>query len=314
MTRHSLLSLAVGLSLAAWLLAQGGAGVLQAGVLDKQKLLDPPDVLGQPRLGLVQGEHPVLRVPRRGHQHHLLLPLGAGHQAPDLRLAEQRLHVHRVHRPAVLVRGLRGDQLPGRAPALRGPLAARPAVRPRLRPLLVPHARAPQPRRYSTWLADAVWAVHQVHPDDAFVKDLLPDLVKNYEGWEKRALRPGGRPVLADRARRRHGVSTSTAGRPRTPSAARPATGRRSTLPVGRRPGHRPRRRPGRRQGDRATRTATKAAALKENLQKKLWDPKRQFFFPMAKQDEEADGHTVKARLAHAPDRPATPAARTAAS
>src|SRR5947208_73673 len=42
-----------------------------------------------------------------------------------------------------------------------------------------------QPRRYSTWLADAVWAVHTVHPDEAFVKELLPDLVKNYEGWER---------------------------------------------------------------------------------------------------------------------------------
>src|SRR5206468_6099232 len=38
-----------------------------------------------------------------------------------------------------------------------------------------------------------------------------------------------------------------------------------------------------------------KAAALKDNLQKKLWDPKRKFFFPMAKRDEERDGFTVKA-------------------
>src|SRR5688500_5898784 len=42
-----------------------------------------------------------------------------------------------------------------------------------------------QPRRYSTWLADAVWAVHEVREDQAFVTDLLRDLVKNYEGWEK---------------------------------------------------------------------------------------------------------------------------------
>ena len=43
-----------------------------------------------------------------------------------------------------------------------------------------------QPRNYSTWLADSVWAVHRVHPDDQFVTDLLPDLRKNHEGWEKR--------------------------------------------------------------------------------------------------------------------------------
>src|SRR5437764_8088875 len=42
-----------------------------------------------------------------------------------------------------------------------------------------------QPRRYSTWLADAVWAVHAVHPNDGAIKGLLPDLVKNYEGWER---------------------------------------------------------------------------------------------------------------------------------
>src|SRR5262249_16752065 len=38
-----------------------------------------------------------------------------------------------------------------------------------------------------------------------------------------------------------------------------------------------------------------KAAGLKENLQKKLWDPKRQFFYPMSQRDEEAEGFTVKA-------------------
>jgi hypothetical protein len=47
-----------------------------------------------------------------------------------------------------------------------------------------------QPRNYSTWLADSIWAIHQVHPDDAFTKDLLPDLIKNHESWEKRHFVP----------------------------------------------------------------------------------------------------------------------------
>src|SRR4051812_3565812 len=42
-----------------------------------------------------------------------------------------------------------------------------------------------EPRRYSTWLADAAYAVHQVHPSPQLLQDLLPDLVKNYEGREK---------------------------------------------------------------------------------------------------------------------------------
>src|SRR5262245_38452011 len=47
------------------------------------------------------------------------------------------------------------------------------------------HTPGAQPRRYSTWLADAAWATELVHPDHRFAKYLLPDLIKNYEGWEK---------------------------------------------------------------------------------------------------------------------------------
>ena len=47
-----------------------------------------------------------------------------------------------------------------------------------------------QPRNYSTWLADAIWSVDQVHPDRPFLIDLLPDLIRNYEGWEQRHFVP----------------------------------------------------------------------------------------------------------------------------
>jgi hypothetical protein len=49
--------------------------------------------------------------------------------------------------------------------------------------------------------------------------------------------------------------------------------------------------------GDKATAAAfrKKAERLKKNLQKKLWDPRRQFYFPLSKQDEEANGFKVKA-------------------
>lgn len=49
---------------------------------------------------------------------------------------------------------------------------------------------AAQPRNYSTWLADSVWAVHLVQDDPAFAQDLLGDLIKNYEAWEKRQYVP----------------------------------------------------------------------------------------------------------------------------
>ena len=231
---------------------------------------------------------PFFECPDAGHRHDLLLPLGAAHQAPDLRLAEQRLLVHRVHRPAVLVRGATAPSAarPGTSStrsagsATRGTPATTPAT----------GSARPAPSRgsYSTWLADAVWAVHRVHPDDAFVKDLLPDLVKNYEGWEKRHFVPD--VGLFWQTGHDDGMefninSRQTQGhpprRPRLPADAQ-------RLPVGRRPGHRPRRRPGRATRRRPNAYRAKAAGLKENLQKKLWDPKRQFFFPMSKQDEEA--------------------------
>ncbi len=43
-----------------------------------------------------------------------------------------------------------------------------------------------QPRNYSTWLADSVWATHLVHPNQQQLLELLPDLIENFEQWEKR--------------------------------------------------------------------------------------------------------------------------------
>jgi len=42
-----------------------------------------------------------------------------------------------------------------------------------------------EPRRYSFWIADAYYARNLVTPNDKLLVDLLPDLVKNYQAWEK---------------------------------------------------------------------------------------------------------------------------------
>lgn len=42
-----------------------------------------------------------------------------------------------------------------------------------------------EPRRYSFWAADSLWARYLVDGNAALLKDLLPDLVKNWEAWEK---------------------------------------------------------------------------------------------------------------------------------
>jgi hypothetical protein len=49
-----------------------------------------------------------------------------------------------------------------------------------------------EPRRYSFWAADSIWARFEVSGDDTLIKELLPDLVKNYEAWEKGNRDPNG--------------------------------------------------------------------------------------------------------------------------
>lgn len=41
------------------------------------------------------------------------------------------------------------------------------------------------PRRYSCWLADAIWARAMTTGEVRLAIDLLPDLIKNYQEWEK---------------------------------------------------------------------------------------------------------------------------------
>jgi hypothetical protein len=48
------------------------------------------------------------------------------------------------------------------------------------------------PRRYSFWAADAVWQRALALGDFSLAADLLPDLVANYESWEKQRLEPDG--------------------------------------------------------------------------------------------------------------------------
>ncbi len=152
-----------------------------------------------------------------------------------------------------------------------------------------------QPRNYSTWLADAVWAVHRVHPDAGFVTDLLPDLLKNHEGWEKRHFVPA--VGLFWQTGHDDGMEFNINSR-QTKDILRGAPGYRPTfnaymwadaLAIGRAADL---------AGDKATAAAyrAKAAGIKDHIQTRLWDPKRKFFFPMSQRDEAADGFSVKAQ------------------
>ena len=152
-----------------------------------------------------------------------------------------------------------------------------------------------QPRNYSTWLADAIWAANLVHPDKAFVTDLLADLVKNYDGWVKRQW-------VADigmfwQIGHDDGMEFNISSR-QTKDILRGA------------PGYRPSfnaymwadaiaiAHVAELAGDRATADSFrgKAAGIKKQLQTRLWDAKRDFYFPMYRDEEQdKEGNVVKA-------------------
>jgi hypothetical protein len=152
-----------------------------------------------------------------------------------------------------------------------------------------------QPRRYGCWIADGVWAVHCVHPNDAFVKDLLPNLKKNFAGWEERQFVPG--TGLFWQNGHDDGMEYNITSR-QTEDTVRGADGYRpgfnaymyadalAIAYAARLAGD----------GKTAKEFEAKAASLKEKVQKLLWDPKREFFFPMFMRDErDKEGNVVKA-------------------
>ncbi|MBS0260838.1 MAG: discoidin domain-containing protein, partial [Planctomycetes bacterium] len=152
-----------------------------------------------------------------------------------------------------------------------------------------------QPRNYSTWLADAVWNLDHVHPDRAFLVNLLPDLVKNYEGWEQRHFVPSvglfwqtghddGMEFNINSRQTKDILRGAPSYRPSFNAymwADALAIAQIADLA---------------RDQALADRYRGKAAALKERVQTLLWDPQRSFFFPMYRDDEERDGHKIRAR------------------
>jgi hypothetical protein len=123
-----------------------------------------------------------------------------------------------------------------------------------------------EPRRYSTWLANSLWARYLVNGDASLVKELLPDLVKNNEAWEKSHLGTNGLFWQIDD---RDGMEMSIGG-----------SGYRATInsymygdavaiaKIANLAG----------QPDIAKRYRKKAAKLKQLVQEKLWDKTAQFF------------------------------------
>src|SRR4051794_15161411 len=157
------------------------------------------------------------------------------------------------------------------------------------------HTPGAQPRNYSTWLADAIWATHAVHPDKAFITGLLPDLVKNYDGWVKRQW-------VADvglfwQIGHDDGMEFNINSR-QTKDILRGAPGYRPSFNAYMWADAMAIAKTADLAGDPKTAEVfrAKAAGIKAQLQTKLWDPKREFFFQMYRSDEQdKEGNVVKA-------------------
>jgi len=176
---------------------------------------------------------------------------------------------------------------------LRDPTVARDDVRYWFR---TPGA---QPRRYSTWLADAAWAVHRVHPDDAMMRNLLPDFVRNFEEWER--TRFNAEIGLFWQSGHDDGMEYNINSRQtRDPNAG--AQGYRPTLNSYMVADAQAIARAADLAGDPAlaTRFRDKSEHLKARMLESLWDEKRRFFFHRFRNDEESAGFKVaKDTLTH---------------
>ena len=122
------------------------------------------------------------------------------------------------------------------------------------------------PRLYSFWIADAVWQRYCVTGDRAEALDLLPDLINNYQGWEKERLDSNGLYWQSDD---RDGGECSIGG-----------SGYRVTINAYQYGDARAIARIAELAGnlELAREYNDKAAAIKCLVQQKLWDDKAQFF------------------------------------
>jgi len=150
-----------------------------------------------------------------------------------------------------------------------------------------------QPRNYSFWPAGSAWSAHQVNPNDEFISDLLPDLVNNYEQWEKRGWvedmgmfwQLGHDDGMEFDINAQQTQDILRGGQSLRPSfnaymwADARAIAQIAELKD---------------EQETASRFGKKAARIKSQVEKKLWDPSREFFFPMSNQRHEKDGHVVE--------------------
>jgi hypothetical protein len=123
-----------------------------------------------------------------------------------------------------------------------------------------------EPRRYSFWAADALWARYLVTGDDRLIRELLPDLIDNYESWERDHRDPNGLFWQIDD---RDGMEVAIGGTGYRPTINSYMFGDAVAIAkIANLCG----------QEEVARKFTAKAAVIKRLTQEKLWNPEAQFF------------------------------------
>ena len=123
-----------------------------------------------------------------------------------------------------------------------------------------------EPRRYSFWVADAIHARYAVNLDLPMAADLLPDLVRNFEAWEKDHRDANGLFWQIDD---RDGMEYSLGGSGYRPTINSYLYGEAKAIAdLARRTNH----------PAMAERFARKQEQLRQLVQQNLWDPGSNFF------------------------------------
>lgn len=122
------------------------------------------------------------------------------------------------------------------------------------------------PRRYSFWIADAYYARNLVTPNKKILVDLLEELVKNYQEWEKSRLLGDGMFWQIDD---RDGMEVSIGGSGKRATINSYMYGDAIAISRIAEMAGRP---------DIARQYHGKAIRLKQLVQNKLWDPQAKFF------------------------------------
>lgn len=154
-----------------------------------------------------------------------------------------------------------------------------------------------QPRRYSCWLEDGIWAIYRSQKDKEFVTDLKNDMIDNFQGWKQTNYDEDFGMFW------QHGMAEGMETNINSRMTDNWFSGA---------PGYRPSKsaymyssalaiaNTAELEGDVETAKEYRAMAEleKKRMQQELWDPEREFFFHMFRNDETKKGedYVIKAR------------------